>query len=63
MLRNNHLDSLKIMFDYDQANLLEWITNCKDILLSINYLKNNKIDLAKKYIDKLLTIKKITMNF
>ena len=27
-------------------------------LIYVNYLKSNKIDLAKKYIDKLITIKK-----
>ena len=32
-------------------------------LIYVNYLKSNKINLAKKYIDKLLIIKKITMNF
>ena len=32
-------------------------------LIYINYLKSNKIDLAKKYIDKLLTIKKNSYEF
>ena len=32
-------------------------------LIYINYLRRNKIDLAKKYVDKLLTIKKMTMSF
>ena len=71
-LYNKNIDVLSLhakicinLNEIDRANFsLEKILNL-DLnnyealkLIYVNYLKSNKIDLAKKYIDQLLTIKK-----